>query len=250
MASGTITGASRQGFYIFCDWSSTTNVAGNYSTVTANLYMYRAGSISASAVKSGALRVGGTVNGFTKVLGTLSGAGSVHLYGFSENVAHSSDGTGSWAAGAWFSPKITYNGVSIDTLGYADQNITLDTIPRTSQVSLSKTNFNIGETITVNTNRSSSSFTHTLFVQRSDGLYYDPFALIEGDSFSWKTDDGWYNIYSPYNYMGDLYHQIPDSNYYVANLLLRTWNGDTHIGDSTIQFTAYVTNANPTFTSF
>lgn len=105
---------------------------------------------------------------------------------------------------------------------------TLDSIPRASQPSLSSTNFTIGDKITIYTNRASSAFTHEIFFKHADGTYYGSIASGVGDSWSWDTSH--------------IDSECRTSMSYTADILLRTWNGGTQIGDKTISFTANVPN--------
>lgn len=103
---------------------------------------------------------------------------------------------------------------------------TLDSIPRASQPSLSSTNFTIGDKITIYTNRASSAFTHEIFFKHADGVYYGAIASSVGDSWSWDTSH--------------IDRECKTSMSYTADILLRTWNGSTQIGDKTVSFTANV----------
>lgn len=72
-------------------------------------------------------------------------------------IAHAADGSGSYSASGSFSD----NGGLVGS-GSVSQEIVLSTIPRASQPTLSKTTFDAGETITINTNRASGTFTHKI----------------------------------------------------------------------------------------
>lgn len=133
-------------------------------------------------------------------------------------------------------------GVSLSTAIYTNMvttssgTWTLDNIPRASIPTLSKTIFTIGDKITIYTNRASSSFTHNIYVQHSNGVYYNPVASGVGDSWTWNTAD---------NSFIDLGSQCQTSNSYSAQILLRTFNGTTQIGDDKIiSFTAHVPSYN------
>lgn len=111
-------------------------------------------------------------------------------------------------------------------------NVALPTIPRASQPSLSKTEFNIGDEITVYTNRVSTNFTHDILLLLADGSYS---TLETGvtDSYKWQTGDL-------------LYRQCPSSQKFTSSIKVITYNSGTNIGEKTTSFTANVTNSKPT----
>lgn len=201
------------------------SVAGNYSNVRVYVQFYR--------TNTGYTTYGtGTV--YCKIDGTtysaavtinqkITNAGIV-LFDKTLNISHNVDGSKNLSVTAW----ISHSAVTSNEQGFTTA---LSTIPRASTPTLSKTTFNIGETITIYTNRASSSFTHEIFIQRKDGLYYGAVVSNVGTSWTWDTSN--LNIV-------DLYAQCPNSTSYTANIILRTWNGNTEIGDKTIQFTANV----------
>ena len=110
----------------------------------------------------------------------------------------------------------------------------LTTIPRTSEVSLSKKNFNIGETITIYTNRKSASFTHTAVI-KFNGQTVRTQTGIDA-SYSWNTNE--------------LFAKIPNQNQANGTVELTTYSGGTRIGTSTVNFTGYVVNSDPVFNNF
>lgn len=116
----------------------------------------------------------------------------------------------------------------------ASTSKTLTQIKRTSKVSLSKTSFDIGETITINTNRESTSFTHDAKIV-FDGKTVRTQTGI-GASYPWNTNE--------------LYAIIPGKNTAKGTITLTTYSGSTSIGTSTVDFTATVKNSNPVFSNF
>lgn len=93
---------------------------------------------------------GGTTN-FNHSFGRYT---STCLYSWNGSVTHNDDGT------AWVGADVGFNtGISEGTI-YASKGLTLTTIPRASQPSVSGNT--MGSPITINTNRKSGSFTHTL----------------------------------------------------------------------------------------
>lgn len=98
---------------------------------------------------------------------------------------------------------------------------------------MSDTNFNIGATIKINTNRASSSFTHTAVIKFNGSTVRTQKNI--GASYSWNTTE--------------LYKYITKANKATGTVTLTTYSGSTQIGTSSVNFTANVTNSNPTFSN-
>jgi len=116
-------------------------------------------------------------------------------------------------------------------------NFNLPTIARASVPTLSSSSFNIGDSITINTNRFSTSFTHTIRV--AFGSWSKTLATGVTDSTTWSTSSD----------ASSLYAQIPSANSGNGTIYVDTYSGSTLIGTKSIGFTAKVTNSNPTFNS-
>lgn len=99
---------------------------------------------------------------------------------------------------------------------------------------MSDTNFNIGATIKINTNRASSSFTHTAVIKFNGSTVRTQKNI--GASYSWNTTE--------------LYKYITKANKATGTVTLTTYSGSTEIGTSSVSFTANVTNSNPTFSNY
>lgn len=183
---------------------------------------------------------GGSYNGYSK-LGTCTIDGTT--YDFSHNIPQNSTTTifektldvthnnqGEKTVYASFSFQ---TGISAGTItGSTSKKLT--TIPRTSEVSLSKKNFNIGETITIYTNRKSTSFTHTAII-KFNGQTVRTQTGIDA-SYSWNTNE--------------LFAKIPNQNQANGTVELTTYSGGTRIGTSAVNFTGYVVNSDPVFNNF
>lgn len=110
-------------------------------------------------------------------------------------------------------------------------NVTLPTIPRASNPTLSKTEFDIGEEIVITTNRVSKNFTHTISLLLADGSYSDIASGVT-DNYAWQTDDL-------------LYGQCPNSPSFSSKICVKTYNGSTYIGEKFVDFKANVTESEP-----
>lgn len=151
------------------------------------------------------------------------------------NVTHKDDGTLSGYAYATFTKGGT-SAYAPNTGGVATDLTALWSIARASTPSISPSStFNIGDTITINTNRASTSFTHTLSL--SFGSYSYQIATDVTDSTTLDTS----------TIANNLYQEIPNAAQGTGTLTCVTYSGSTTIGTKTLSFTAKVVNSNPTF---
>ena len=136
------------------------------------------------------------------------------------NVSHRSDGTQSINVRTSFT-----NGLSLTTYPYVSKDASMDTgsfaittIPRASIPTLSSTSFNIGNSITINTNRYSTSFTHTIRAQF--GAWSKTLATGVTNSYTWNTSSD----------ASGLYAIIPNKNTGTGYIYVDTYSGSTLIG--------------------
>lgn len=159
--------------------------------------------------------------------GTITASGTI-------NVTHKDDGTLSgyayakWEKGG--TSAYTPNNGSVST-----NNTALTTIPRASVPTISPSPFNIGDTITIDTNRKSTVFTHT--VTFYFGNYSYQIATDVTDSCTLDTS----------TIANEMYQQIPNAAAGQGNVTVATYNGSTLVGTAQCLFTANVVNSNPTF---
>lgn len=210
--------------------TGTQSISGNYTPVTAKFYAVRDSGYAYSGYTTYAsCTLDGTTESKTVSGFDLSSSNPKVLLGtITKNVSHNSDGTKTVSASFTWNSGNSYVGT---LTGSATK--TLTTIPRTSNVSLSSTNFNIGSSITINTNRASSSFTHTAVIKFNGSTVRTQTGI--GASYSWSTSE--------------LYQYVPKANSATGTVTLTTYSGSTEIGSSSVSFTANVTNSNPTFSN-
>lgn len=213
--------------YLTFSWTATQNVTNNTSTISWKLVgagtgtgYYMAGNfkvvINGETVYSSADRIQLRV-------GTVVASGT-------KTITHNSDGTKTFSASA----EAGIYTVAVNCRGSA--NFTLNTIPRASTMSCGPGVINGWHTI--NINRASSAFTHTVTYKFGDlsGSVYTKTTLT---SLTWIIPD-------------DFYTQIPNAKSGTCTLTCQTYNGTTLIGTSTATFTASVdeTNCKPTLSPF
>lgn len=224
---GTITGSfgiSTSNQYVngVLEWSSTTNTAGNYSTVSFTLKFHRNNVSSWDTYGTGSWDV--WVAGAHKPSGSKSftypsNNAWVTVHSGSVDVSHSADGTRQI--------NIEVDGwTDVHDVYYAISSPWLETIPRASTVS-SGVSWTAGvDNLGVTINRASTGFTHKLelFVQHTYDSNYDKIGERTniGDSTTWVfTEAEIKAIYTTNNG----YENRP------VILRTRTYSGGTQIGD-------------------
>ena len=201
------------------------NIANNKSNITVRVQVTTTGGSYNGYSKPGTCTIDGTTYDFSHNIPQNS---TTTIFEKTLDVTHNNQGEKTVYASFSFQ-----TGISAGTItGSTSKKLT--TIPRTSEVSLSKKNFNIGETITIYTNRKSASFTHT--------------AVIKFNGQTVRTQTGIDALYS-WN-TNELFAKIPNQNQANGTVELTTYSGGTRIGTSAVNFTGYVVNSDPVFNNF
>lgn len=205
-------------------WQDSQSIANNNSVVGWHLQLIASGgSISSSASKSWAVTVNGTNYSGTNTVGVSNGQTKTLASG-STTIAHNADGTKSFSFSFSQQFDISYSGVGWIGTKSGSGSGTLSTIPRTSSVS--STNANIGENITISINRASSSFTHTL-TYAFNNLSGTIATKTSSTKVSWTLPTSFYA-------------QIPNNKSSWGRVICDTYSGSTKIGSSECRFDVYV----------
>lgn len=205
-------------------WQDSQSIANNNSVVGWHLQLVTTGgSISSSASKSWNVTVNGSNYSGTCTIGVGTNSTKTLASG-STTIAHNADGTKSFSFSFSLQFDINYSGVGWIGTKSGSGSGTLSTIPRTSSVS--STNANIGENITITINRASSSFTHTL-TYAFCGLSGTIASKTSSTSISWTLPTSFYA-------------QIPNSRSSWGRVICDTYSGSTKIGSSECRFDVYV----------
>lgn len=155
-------------------------------------------------------------NGYKKVLNINPNA----------EISHSADGKKTIVITFSFDGKLS----SYCPNGSISKTIELPTIPRTSSVTCA--DGNIGSATTININRASSTFTHTL-TYSFQGLTGTIATKTANTSIGWTIPTSFYT-------------KIPNANSGKGTITCSTYSGNTLIGTSTCTFNAFVVNSSPT----
>ena len=234
-SSGSFNTSGYDGRYLTFSWSvASQDVTNNRTTI--NWSLKGAGGSTTNWYMSGNFKV--LINGqqvyFSSDRIQLYNGTVVKSGSFTIN--HNNDGTASFGAyaeaGIW-----TY---AVNCSGSGSWN--LPTIPRASQPSINtypnnSPNFNIGDKITIHTNRASSAFTHTVKFNYGSTSVTVATGVTNNCTFDTST------------IANALYALIPNANTYSKTISVTTYNGSTIIGTKTCPYNAKVVNANPTFSA-
>ena len=144
----------------------------------------------------------------------------INLFSKTLDIYHNNDGTKTLNCSAWIDMNTP---LSSSEQSYS-QN--LSTIPRASKPTLSSSSVTMGNSVTIYTNRASSSFTHSLYYQIGSNSKVSIGTGI-GTSKSWTV---------PLS----LANSTPNSTSLSVKLWLETYNGSTYIGANSVSLTANV----------
>lgn len=235
--SGTISNSFRNGYKVQITWKvNSQNVANNTSNVTVQAQLVSTGSsytISSSATKNGTLTINGTSYSFTFSAG-LSGSQTKTVFTKTVDIPHNSDGTKTLSMSTTLGINVTLSGTYWSNVS-ASGNGNLNAIPRTSSISLSASNVNVGSAITVNINRASSAFTHKVFYSFGNKSVTISTNATTSASYTIPTDHA---------------TVIPNAISGTATISVDTYNGSTYIGSTSKVFTVNIpTTMKPTFSS-
>ena len=194
------------------------NVNANQSTVTAwvdaiSTYGSYNHYTSGANAATGSISFGGNASGSYSYTSTFNASTTTRIYTRQFTVNHSADGTARVTFSTSFNTKVSSGTIS------GSASLTLPTIPRASKVSVSGT-LVTGNTITVNTNRASSSFTHTIRMNYG----YKDIATYTGVGASVQVPLDT-SKYAP---------QCTDRTSRQLWIYCKTFNGSTQIGEETM----------------
>lgn len=205
------------------------NISDNSSQVRLRLALTNGAHTFADYDCTASLTVDGQTLSWSGRPSMLSQNSSIMLIDKTVTIRHDNDGKKSFGLSATFSGS---GGWSPGTLSISRNSFTLSTIPRSSSVSVSAGV--IGSLVTININRQSSSFKHT--VRYSWAGKSGTIASNVDTSTSWTI---------PMDFAND----IPNSATGTGTIFVDTYSGSTKTGTQSTTFTASVpANVKPTFT--
>lgn len=167
---------------------SSQSVAANTSTVAWKMQLIATGSgrISAGGSSPWSITVNGTQYTGSENIGIANNQTKTLASGTTV-ISHGSDGNKTFSYSFQQTFNITFSGVYISIKSGTGSGV-LPLIARTSSPQLSTSSVDMGERVTITTNRQSTSVTHDLEYSFAGGSYVT-FATSVGDSYSWITPD-------------------------------------------------------------
>ena len=226
-SSGSFQNTFRTGYTLRVEWKvNSQSIANNTSSVTVTAYLVSGGSsyiINSSAEKTINLVINGTT--YTKTaagLANLSGSQKKSLFAKTVTITHNSDGSKSIPIYCTFALNVTLSGTYWGTIrapASGNGTAVLDTIARATIPTTSGT-WNVGNTVTINTPRASSSFTHTVQYSLNNSTWTN-IATNVGTSTTWTLPSA-------------LATSKPTMNSGIVYIRCITYNGSTNIGNKTI----------------
>lgn len=225
MASGSFSG-SHGGYTIRTDWSSTTNIEGNYSTITCNHYLVcGSGWDLYIGTRNNSCTVYGETKSFTSPAIQTGGNSTHHIGTTTHVVPHNSEGKKTTEGSTTFNMEATIGGSWVGSITTETASMVLDDIPRASTLGTIRAGtLNTNQTIKVT--RNSDSFTHTLsyecgsvtgVVENTSGVKIEKSTLT---SIQWKPPMS-------------LASQNTSGTSVTIKFTLTTYNGNTVIGTNT-----------------
>lgn len=195
------------------------NITNNTSNITVKIWIYRTNNYETYGSGTITYKINGTT--YTEALDSNDKITSTKKAFATKTVTinHSADGSKTVACSA----SISHSQFSSSTNSY---NFKLTTIPRASTPT-TVGDVNIGSAIQINTNRASSSFTHTLTYKF--GSASGTIATGVGSTYNWTIPVS-------------LANQIKSATSGTLTITCQTFSGSTSIGTKSITRTAYVPN--------
>lgn len=215
-------GTPSDGFTLKVVYSYTQSVAKNTSTLTATGYVKRNNSTyyPYNTTSSVVLKIDGKTYNFSPSY-NLNTNNYVKICTKTVTITHGADGKKSVPISLKMDGKLS----SYYPNGTISKTISLTTIPRATTPTLSATSIAMGSSVTITTNRASSSFTHT--ISYTFGATTGTIASSVGTSVSWAV---------PLS----LANQVPSAESGTCTITCQTYNGSTLIGTKTINLTLTV----------
>lgn len=234
--SGSFQNTFRTGWTLRVEWKTNSqSIDNNSSSVTVTAYLVSGGSsytISSSAEKTVDLVINGTT--YTKTasgLANLSGNQKKALLSKTVTIAHNADGSKSFPIYCSFGINVTLSGTFYGTVrapASGNGTATLDTIPRATTPTTSGT-WNVGNSVTINTPRASSAFTHTLQYSLNNSTWTN-IATDVGTSTTWTLPAA----------LATAKTNTTTGTVYIRCI---TYNGSTNVGNKTISRTYAITSS-------
>ena len=197
----------------------------NKSTINWTLYVESGSYYFANYVCNINLNIDGITAHNSSKQRSLSGANTLtKIESGSTIISHSADGSKTFVFNVSFETNTKAYYTPAGVLKISD-SYTLPTIPRASTPTLSASRITYNSKITINTNRKSDSFTHSIRANWN-GIFTTLATGVE-TSYVWTIPLSWVS-------------RIPNNSSTTGTIYLDTFNGDTLIGTKSVALTTVV----------
>lgn len=220
---GTISGSIRGREYRI-EWSAVQSIENNSSTITCvhklisepkfDLYI---------SDRTNSCTVGSDTKSYTSADISTSGGSTITLGTTVHTIAHEPDGTKTVTIKGVFNIQATLSGTYVSNITASD-TVTLDTIARVSKPTVSASSVQMGNSVTIYTNRKADSLTHNLTY--SFGGVTGTIANGVGASTTWTVPD--------------LASKIAGSTSGTCTITCKTYSGSTLVGTDYVSLTLTV----------
>lgn len=230
MASSGSTYVSFARHRLVFEWNiASQSIPSNNSVITGKLFLQSMdgyGAMYAPASNAGSMTINGERRTWTNS-SDLSAYQKKLLFAGNWTIPHNADGTKSFSFSSTYNINVTFHGVFYGNITVSGSG-TLNTIPRTSSVSVSPSTINFGDKTRIHISRASGSLTHTL-------------------TFKWNGNNN--TFASKINYVDydftpsiDLSRYIPNATSGWGTIVCDTYSGGTKIGSSSTKLTIKTVN--------
>ena len=215
----TIRNDFRTGYAVQINYNvNSQNVANNTSNVTIQAQLVSTGSsytIRSTATKNGSLTVNGSTYNFT-FSSALNGNQTKTVYSITLDIPHNSDGSKQCVMSLSLGIAVTLSGTYWGTVS-TNGTATFANIPRASVITGISGDW-IGSPMTVTIDRKSSAFRTSVWVKAGTSDWVNVIWKEDGNSFTFTVPNS-------------LANHLPQHTSTSATVKIRTYNGDTEIGD-------------------
>ena len=213
-------------------WSlNSQSVASNYSDISwvMQLISDAYGTINSTASKAWSVNVDGQSYSGTNTVGIVPNTTKTLASG-TKTIYHNTDGSKSFSYSFSQQFNITFSSGYVTTVTGSGSG-TLPTIARASQPSVSASSVTMGNSITIYTNRASSSFTHNIYYNWQNNNYTTGLSATSGisDSLTFTPPKS-------------LANNIPNNQSSTCTIYCDTYNGGTYIGTKSCTVTISISS--------
>ena len=234
MANYYLSGNFNNTIDVILSLTETTNTNANTSTYSYRLYIYKKNNTGYAystgnhyGVSIGTYTTGDVTTGYS--LSSIPVGGEYTLLsGTTSAISHNADGTGAVTVTAY----VRQDQLANYNFSFT-QSVEMTAIPRASVPTVATSDPVIGVAFSIYTNRSSSSFTHSIRYKHGNVSTFAPYIVIAndvGDSYLWTI---------PMSFIEELQSDRRKVSSFPVTIECVTYNGSTEVGSNTIEITVH-----------